>query len=852
MSGSVFFRLITLAWICVSLFRPTIVCAQTIRPGLATSAGQGPRAVTIGDFNHDGNVDIAIANSFHDGSGSPANAVTILLGNGDGTFQPPITSSIPVALLVFNILAGDFNNDKNLDVAIPTITGEEGATAVLLGNGDGTFSPAPGIPMMARPTSAEVHDLNGDGQPDLLFASTFGGDSWVAFGDGNGNFSHDLFLFTAGFATVATAADFNGDGKLDIVTFTSNPLGINVSLGNGDGTFQPPVFYSAANATDVITGDFNGDGKVDLAFINDSPPVSVFVMLGNGDGTFQSAIQTTVSEGVAAIKAADVNHDGTLDLVAITGARTITVLLGNGDGTFTQQAMTYHSGTSPDPTDIAIADFNQDGNPDVVAADQNANDVNVLLGNGDGTFIVDFGQVAVGLASTAQLVNLTNTTASNLSATGVSAAPPQFTESDNCSGALFPLDSCTFTLVFTPTTTGPISGTLTVTDSSNATHVVPLHGTGVLATVNLPPSFPFGNQQFGTTSAPQAITLSNLAQVPLSISSIVMSGDFAETDTCIPPGTVAPGASCVINATFTPSAVGPRSGTITVTDNAPGSPQVVNLSGTGVGPVVTLGSPVLSFGNLVVGSSATQAVTLANSGTGVLSISNITASGSFSQTNNCGATLAVQAVCTVTVTFTPSTMGPQSGNITVTDNAPASPQSLGLSGTGVDFTGGVSTGSSSTATVTAGQPATYTLTFAGLSAGSGTLSLTCTGAPPASTCMVPRTVTLAAGPSTNVTVTVTTTPRSRSASFRTGRSAFLASTLLVAALFGMRRRQRSGAWMYLMLIIILATLVGCGGGSSTNSVNSMSSGTPAGTYTLTVTAASGAISHSTALTLVVQ
>src|SRR5262249_30988258 len=143
------------------------------------------------------------------------------------------------------------------------------------------------------------------------------------------------------------------------------------------------------------------------------------------------------------------------------------------------------------------------------------------------------------------------------------------------------------------------------------------------------------------------------------------------------------GASCSISVTFTPTATGARSGTLSVSDNATGSPQTVGLSGTGVAPIASLSPTSLSFGGQNVGATgAAQTVTLSNTGTAPLTLSSIAASGDFSQTNNCGSTVAAGANCAIQVTFSPTVTGTRTGTLTITDNAAGSPQSVSLSGTG--------------------------------------------------------------------------------------------------------------------------------------------------------------------------
>lgn len=209
-------------------------------------------------------------------------------------------------------------------------------------------------------------------------------------------------------------------------------------------------------------------------------------------------------------------------------------------------------------------------------------------------------------------------------------------------------------------------------------------------------SLSFGNQVLNSTSVLQAVTLTNNGTATLSISSIAVTGanasDFAQSNNC--GSSLAMLSSCTINVTFNPSALGVRSASVTITDNAAsGSPQTVTLSGTGVNatPGASLSVSSLAFGNQLQGTaSASKAVVLTNNGTAVLSISGISVTGTnasdFSQTNNCGSSLAISANCTINVTFTPSVLGARLASVSVADNAAGSPQSVALSGTGLSAT----------------------------------------------------------------------------------------------------------------------------------------------------------------------
>ncbi len=200
-------------------------------------------------------------------------------------------------------------------------------------------------------------------------------------------------------------------------------------------------------------------------------------------------------------------------------------------------------------------------------------------------------------------------------------------------------------------------------------------------TVTLSPtSLGFGNQAVGTTSAARQVILSNTGSVALTVSSITTTGPFAQTNTC---GTsVKAGGKCSISVTFSPTVKGAVTGTVVVTDNASNSPQTVNLSGSGA-TGVTLSPTNMTFAAQNVGTtSAAQLSTLANNQTTALSITSVTITGDFAQSNTCGTSLAASAKCTISVTFTPTTSGTRTGVVTITDSATNSPQKINLTGTG--------------------------------------------------------------------------------------------------------------------------------------------------------------------------
>jgi hypothetical protein len=347
-----------------------------------------------------------------------------------------------------------------------------------------------------------------------------------------------------------------------------------------------------------------------------------------------------------------------------------------------------------------------------------------------------FGNQTVNTTSSGLPITITNSgtatvTISSLTITGTNAS--NFTIAQSCGQFVLTAgNSCTATLKFTPTSMGAFSAFLTVTSNAPGSPAnIPLTGTGVQAIVSLSPtSLSFGNQLENMTSAAQNVTLTNTGNTALSITKIAITGTdatwYAESNTC---GTsVAAGASCTISATFTPLQGGPASPSINLTDTGTGSPQSITLSGTGVIPTATLAPMSLNFGNVNLGTSSSPlTATLTNSGTAALALSSIGISGTnsndYSETNTCGTSVPIGATCMITVAFTPQATGSTSADVTFTDDAKNSPQSLSLSGTGtvpgISFNPtSVSFGTQTVGKKSAGQKITVTNT------GTGTLTLT--------------------------------------------------------------------------------------------------------------------------------
>jgi len=372
---------ITLAAYSASLGPTTTQFSASILPGefplTNYATGTAPDDVITTEFTTSGHADLATTNF-------TANTVSILLGNGDGTFVAHKDTDVgegPTALV-----AAEFNSDGKTDLAVTNQT--DNTVSILLGNGDGTFAapttlalPGPNSPIRRGPGAAPAAIAAGvfttSGNVDLAVVDSGTNSVAIFLGNGDGTFAAP-FEISTGITPVAIATgDFNADGILDLAVVNQGNDTVSIFLGNGDGTFKPGVTYATGKKpAGIAVGDFNSDSFLDLVVTNETDG-TVSLLLGNGDGTFQT--QTTTNVGSAPIGIVEGNLSGSsLPAVAVTnsGSNSITVLVGNGQGGF---AGRLDIGTASDPVAIAAADFNGDGTIDVAAAAESANVVSVIL-----------------------------------------------------------------------------------------------------------------------------------------------------------------------------------------------------------------------------------------------------------------------------------------------------------------------------------------------------------------------------------------------------------------------------------------------------------------------------------------
>jgi len=826
------------------------------------TVGNVPVSVVVGDFNGDGFADLAVVNN---GFGS-GNSVSVLLGRGDGTFRSGTT--LTTGLGPTEAAAADFDSNGTLDLAVTSSRG----VSILRGNGDGTFGSRSDYSLSNAALAVAVGAFNQDGKLDLAVTTTAG--VVILLGNGSGGFTTgaSYSLAPAVNLQAIVVGDFSGDGKPDLVVGETGDA-VSLLVGNGDGTFQAPLAVVAGNAVHGwVAGDFDGDGSLDLAAASvDSNAVFValntpVVALYPADLAFGPQTVDTAGASQAVTLS---NPSGALLKIARVAASGSFTVANGCPATLSPQAsctlgVSFGPVTDGDAAGTLVVNDNAPGSPQIVA----------LRGTGAGGPAISlsparlsFSAQSLGTTSAAQTVTVHNTGNAPLSITAV-AASGDFAATDNCVPSLAAGAECTVAVTFTSTVVGNRTGVLSIGDSlPSSPQAVALAGIGAASPVaSLSVStLAFGDQRVGTTSAPQSVTVRNNGNAPLAISAITATSEFGVSHNC--PASVAPGAGCVVSVSFTPSVTGSVVGALNLADNATDSPQSVALTGAGIAPQASLSPSSVNFAAQVVGATShLQQLTLSNPGNAALTIAGATLagadSGDFSVQNSCGNTLGPGASCTLGVTFVPASSGNRTATLSVSTDATASPHAIPLSGTGMDFTLGAAAGSASTLTVAAGQPASFRLTLAPAGI-RNSVSLVCAGAPAKSACQVsPATVALDGTTPVEVAVSVETTaasatvlpkPRGSGGARPAGQPVpieVLFIALLVALTISAVYRRRP-VWGLGALLFAVALIAGCGGGGQV-STSPTQSGTPAGTYTLTVTAASPEVTHSVALTLTVR
>jgi hypothetical protein len=469
----------------------------------------------------------------------------------EASFAPAAGSPFAAGGGTQSMAIGDLNFDGRPDLVVANFSDD--TLTVLRGNGSGGFTPAPGAAVATGdgPASVAIGDLNADGRPDLAVANLLSDNVSVLLGTASGNGFAPATPVAAGDGPRTVAiADLNGNGRLDIVVSNENSGNVSIALGNGSGGFAAAAGspLSTGAGRSVTVGDLNGDGRPDLAV-----PVAGFelvtLLTGNGSGGFTSAVDHEVPTGSlpSSVAIGDLNHDGNADLaIANEDSNNVSVLLGNGSGGFAvDPGSPFAAGDGP--VALASADLNADGHPDLAVADSGSDGVTVLNGDGSGGFasagpVIPAGDLPKGLA---------------IADLNADSRPD-------------------------------------IAVSSFLSHnVTVLLNTSAPVVTRSAAELIFPSQAATTIGDAQPLTITNTGDAPLRIARADVVGADADdfvvgTDTCSRETLPAAGA-CSVRVRFAPTAPGARAATLRLTSNAATSD--VALSGTAVVPPSTERGP---------------------------------------------------------------------------------------------------------------------------------------------------------------------------------------------------------------------------------------------------------------------
>jgi hypothetical protein len=651
-----------------------------------------------GDFDGDGFPDVAVNQSAN---------LQILRGNGDGTFQYPVNYPIPGSTEAWNAVVGDFNNDGTLDFSVSSFN--TAAMSVFLSNPDGTVQPALQNSFGTYFYGAASGDFDSNGKLDIVYPDWWDSIPGVGLllGNGDGTFFGPVSLLLPLYAYSVAVADFNRDGIPDIAASTANAYGDNpqlsILMGNGNATFAQHVDYPMSTVGYFMqAADLNGDGYPDIVAVKIDPG-TIYVFLNNGDGTFAPPVEYSGNSDIDQFTSevvGDFNGDGKLDVAAYNtyycGNNCVEIFAGNGDGTFQPPTLVGirqdHAGDYPG--DMAIGDFNLDGKLDIATPTSDGPYVLIQTPAPSPTVVpgtVSFGPQAVGTISQPFNVGLLQPGSSNITFNNVTVTGDfQIYESVTPCIVLVS-HSCNFELTFQPAATGTRTGTAAIF-STGGIQYMSLVGTGVTGTAGVtiaPSSLNFATQLVKTLSPYQSVVITNTGTGTLNLTSTTLIGPAAGDFVLINGNcgaTIAPGSSCIVEVGFKPTVRGVRTASLSVVDNASNSPQTVALSG--VGTSNSLSASSLNFGSVTVGTSSSRTVTLTNVGGKATAISSVGVMGfdkaDFSQTNDCGSSLAAGASCTFEVTFMPAVTGSLKASLAFTSNGAGrnAVTTVGLAGTG--------------------------------------------------------------------------------------------------------------------------------------------------------------------------
>jgi hypothetical protein len=461
-------------------------------PTASIHVGKAPQSIVTGDFNGDALLDLATVNSTSDD-------VTILLGNGNGTFQAPV--SFGIGKIPMSVATADVNGDARLDLVV-AISGSD-HIVVLKGKGDGFFDRIGSYPSGKGTTFLSLADLNQDDKPDVVAVNSgrFGYyppfSLSVLFNEGDGKFTEPVTYETEGrngmFPTGVLAQDITGDGLADLAVTWSQPSWrspngmISLLVNSGQGKFSlKQELYPGYTLSAIAGGDVDGNGYLDLVTTSLYLD-SVIVLFQDDQGDFQKLNPIHVGFSPVAVALGDLDGDDRLDVVTTNrDSNSVSVLVQRKNGSFRKAG---HFGVGGTPSSLVIEDFDRDGLPDLVTADSNSNAVSVLLSGGEGIPLPSVSAETLVFQVTSkdqgrepQPVRLSNIGLGPLRIVAVNLIgqdPEAFAVmEDQCAGTTLRTgDFCVVQIAFTSESQGSHTATMTIWDNANGSpRIVALKG----------------------------------------------------------------------------------------------------------------------------------------------------------------------------------------------------------------------------------------------------------------------------------------------------------------------------------------------------------------------------------------
>ncbi len=915
-----------------------------------TGIGQAPDLIssfTLADFRHTGKPDF-VAVDLDEAK------MWFATNHGDGTFS---TASV---ILTQNsgvvVTPGDFNGDGNLDVAIagPDPTNQFLQVGIMWGHGDGTFTAGPATAIPNTVSSDEAYglyvgDYNRDGRADILYQIVNSGPRpatvWRLLGNGDGTFQAPVQLFYN--VPYFRMADMNNDGCPDIVIPWADPSvskslpGVSVYLCQGDGTFglasvsQPyqqfatsSFLWSAIATTmgsqrfmgspELVLGDFNGDGKTDVAYfeipamvpaINAvGEPVTMGFLLGNGDGTLTQQQPIAFDRRAVPGYAADFNGDGRADLLELTKLSSATMaymsqaaagfrmefrqipVLGNAGHlrfslpmpttspvTIALQATDARIGV---PTSITIPGGSAVADVDFTVA-QGWNwlqtfAITATLGSEQHKVVgyalpynapaievspsyLDFGSVDVGIPSSPQTITITNFGTAASAVSILQGGADNTSVGGNCGSTLAAGVSCQATVTLTPSAAGSAVSPVDVNhDGFTVELPAYIYGVGITTSISVTPSSMTFRAADQTTSAAQTATITNTGSQPLVVVIQLSGTGFSQqSSTC--GQAVSPGQSCTVAIQYRGSASSPTStGQLLITGDFQNNMAGVSLTGTLLSGHASVSPTSLSFATQpVLTTSASQRLNVTNTGSLPLLLWSFTGAADFGTTTNCDSFangLPAGQSCTIDVEFAPAKAGTFQETLQIQGTGGNTPLGIPLSGTAAASGFMLPTGAGSSQTIKSGQQAAYPLSYA-FSGNGGTIQFTCSGVPSATCSVAPQSTTQASG-----TLPLTVSVSTQTYSLSMGRSRrgmwALGSFVALGMLLMLPTRKRARSILALLLVAVAVSIVSCGGGGGNSGGGGGGGGTPhgtpPGTYTINVQAQGPGFADSYQLQLTVQ